>query len=63
MPPDTLFVEEDVYRWRALDEMTVAAAAVGAREAALWAADRLLREGQVPASEAARVQANIDRLR
>ena len=63
LPADSLFVEEDVYRWRALDEMSVAAAAVGARDAALWAANRLLTQGQLPPSELARVQANVARLR
>ncbi|HZZ92025.1 MAG TPA: glycosyltransferase [Usitatibacter sp.] len=63
LPPDVLFVEEDVYRWRALDEMSVAAAACGARAAAQWAMERLVREGQLPAPELARVQANLAKLR
>jgi glycosyltransferase involved in cell wall biosynthesis len=62
LPADVLFVEEDVYRWRALDEMSVAAAAVNARDAALWALGRLVREGQVPPAELGRVQANLKRL-
>jgi glycosyltransferase involved in cell wall biosynthesis len=62
-PPDSLFVEEEVYRWRALDEMSLAAAACGARAAAQWAMERLLREGHLPSTEVARVRANLARLR
>jgi glycosyltransferase involved in cell wall biosynthesis len=61
-PADVLFVEEDVYRWRALDEVSVAAAACGARDAARWAAQRLEREGHVPAAELPRIRANLARL-
>ena len=61
-PADVLFLEEEVYRWRALDEMSVAAAACGALDAARWAAQRLDREGRVPAAEIARVRANLARI-
>ena len=65
MPPtaDSLFVEEEIYRWRALDEMCLAAAACGARDAARWAAERLLRENRLPERERARVEGNLARLR
>ena len=59
---DVLFVEDEIYRWRALDEMSVAAAAVGANDAALWALGRLAREGQVPEPELPRVRKNLERL-
>jgi tetratricopeptide (TPR) repeat protein len=61
-PRDVLFVEDEIYRWRALDEMSVAAAAVGANEAALWALGRLAREGQVPEPELPRIRKNFERL-
>jgi hypothetical protein len=61
-PNDVLFVEDEIYRWRALDEMSVAAAAVGANDAALWALGRLAREGQVPEPELPRIRKNLARL-
>lgn len=61
-PADVLFVEDEIYRWRALDEMSVAAAAVGANDAALWALGRLAREGQVPQPELPRIRKNLERL-
>ncbi|HXS53127.1 MAG TPA: glycosyltransferase [Usitatibacter sp.] len=61
-PADLLFVEDEIYRWRALDEMSVAAAAVGANDAALWALGRLAREGHVPAHELPRIRKNLERL-
>ena len=62
-PADTLFIEEEIYRWRALDEMCLAAAACGARDAARWAAERLLRENRLPQGERARVEGNLAKLR
>lgn len=62
-PADALFVEQEIYRWRALDEMSVAAAAVGANDAALWALGRLASEGQVPDTELPRIRKNLERLR
>jgi len=61
-PDDVLFVEDDIYRWRALDEMSVAAAAVGANDAALWALGRLAREGYVPEPEMPRIRKNLERI-
>ena len=63
LPPDMLFVEDEIYRWRALDEMCLAAAACGARDAARWAAQRLLGENRLPEGERARVTGNLARLR
>ena len=61
-PGDVLFVEHEVYRWRALDELSVAAASVGANDAALWALRRLASEGQVPERELPRIRGNLERL-
>ena len=62
-PGDSLFVEAEIYRWRALDEMCLAAAGCGARDAARWAAERLLGENRLPDTERARVEGNLSRLR
>jgi tetratricopeptide (TPR) repeat protein len=63
VPGDSLFVEPEIYRWRALDEMCLAAAACGARDAARWAAERLLHENRLPERERARVEGNLAKLR
>ena len=61
-PADVLFIEDEIYRWRALDEMSVAAAAIGANDAALWALGRLAREGHLPEAELPRIRKNLERL-
>jgi hypothetical protein len=58
-PADLLFVDEEVYRWRSLDELSVAASWAGAMAEGRHAIDRLIAEGNVPASERARVEANL----
>lgn len=59
-PCDALFVEESIYVWRALDEYAAACFFVGRYGDALAANRRLLAEGKLPASEVARVRANLD---
>ena len=58
-PPDLLFVDLSVYRWRALDELATCAYYVGAYHEGRAAIERLLSEGHLPASERARVEANL----
>jgi tetratricopeptide (TPR) repeat protein len=58
-PADLLFVDDAVYRWRNLDELSVAASWVGALSEGRQAIDRLIAEGNVPASERSRVEDNL----
>lgn len=58
-PADQLFVEEDVYAWRALDELSIAAWYVGARDDGKRAAERLVTENRFPPSERARIEKNL----
>ncbi|MDB4958613.1 MAG: hypothetical protein JWO36_6182 [Myxococcales bacterium] len=57
-PRDTLFVLESAYRWRALDELAVAAFYTGHLDIAAAASARLLTEGRLPAGEIERVTKN-----
>lgn len=59
-PGDILFVDEDCYTWRGLDEFAVAASWVGRHRDALQACDRLLTEGFLPHAEVKRVKTNRD---
>ena len=61
-PGDILFVEEDCYTWRSLDEFAVAASWIGRNREALQACDRLLTESFLPNGEVARVRANRDHI-
>jgi glycosyltransferase involved in cell wall biosynthesis len=47
-PDDVLFVHRDVYEWRLLFELSIAAQWVGRSAEALRAIDRLLAEGRLP---------------
>jgi tetratricopeptide (TPR) repeat protein len=58
-PADLLFVDDDVYRWRSLDELSVAASWVGALSEGRQVIDRLIAEGNVPAPDLPRVEANL----
>ncbi|WP_440108119.1 glycosyltransferase [Acidovorax sp. BL-A-41-H1] len=59
MPPeDTLFVDMQVYAWRALDELAVSAFYTPHRELGRTALQQLLRRRTYPASEAARIESN-----
>lgn len=57
-PGDILFIDESVYAWRALDEVSVAAFWVGAYEEARAASEKLLA-GVVPPGDRPRVEANL----
>ncbi len=58
-PADQLFVEDDAYAWRALDELAIAAWYVGARDEGRAAAQRLLAEQRFPPSERERLERNL----
>ena len=58
-PADRLFVDDSVYGWRALDELSIAAYWVGQYEESLHAAQELLQREALPASERPRVEQNL----
>ncbi|MGB8339867.1 MAG: glycosyltransferase [Burkholderiales bacterium] len=58
-PSDKLFVDDSVYQWRNLDELSVAASWVGAKQEGKQAIDRLIGEQHLPASERPRVEGNL----
>ncbi len=65
LPADRLFVERDVYDWRCLDELGVAAYWVGEYQASREACVEVLRryrakEIQLPAETVQRIQQNLD---
>lgn len=60
LPADILFVRQDVYSWRLLDEFAVCAYWVGQYAEAAAAGERLLREGRFPPGEAARLKGNLE---
>ena len=57
-PADILFVDENVYRWRALDELSLAAFYAGHHDLGRRAMVRLFDEAQYPESERARLLRN-----
>ncbi|HET6631158.1 MAG TPA: glycosyltransferase [Rhodanobacteraceae bacterium] len=57
-PPDLLFVDAGVYRWRALDERAVAAYYIGRREECGRLCRQMLASPHLPPGERARVEAN-----
>jgi len=58
-PADQLFVEDAVYAWRALDELSIAAWHAGARDEGRRAAARLVAEKRFPPSERERIEKNL----
>jgi tetratricopeptide (TPR) repeat protein len=58
-PADMLFVDDAVYRWRSLDELGTSAWWAGAMADGRQATDRLLAEGNLPAAERPRIEANL----
>lgn len=57
-PSDVLFIDQNVYRWRAIDEYAIAAFYVGRCRESLKACRLLLDGSRIPTSEIERVQAN-----
>ena len=58
-PSDLLFVEDAVYRWRALDELAVSAFYVGRLEEGRAAMLRLVQEDCIPPTERQRMLKNL----
>ena len=58
-PQDQLFVEDAVYVWRALDELSIAAWHAGARDEGRRAAERLVAERRFPPTERERIEKNL----
>src|SRR6478609_2156405 len=58
-PTDRLFVDDSVYLWRALDELSIAAYWVGEYEESRTAAQELLKRDAVPTEERPRIEKNL----
>jgi hypothetical protein len=58
-PSDLLFVEDAVYRWRALDELAVSAFYAGKLDEGRIAMLRLLQEDSIPRTERQRIWKNL----
>lgn len=58
-PADILFVDTQVYAWRALDELAVSAFYTPHRELGRAALQRLLTERRYPEAQAQRIEANV----
>lgn len=59
-PDDSLFLEHDVYAWRSLYELSIAAWYVGEHGEGLRACHRLLHEDVLPPAERLAVEGNLD---
>ena len=57
---DTLFVNPDVYAWRAVDEQAVCALGIGEHEEAFTLCRRLLAQPNIPDEDRTRIAANRD---
>lgn len=55
---DILFIDTNVYKWMALDELSATAYFVHDYAAGMWASEKLLKENLLPPSEVDRVQKN-----
>jgi glycosyltransferase involved in cell wall biosynthesis len=58
-PPDVLFVDESVYAWRSLDELSIATYYTGKRVESRALTVRLLEENRMPEAERPRIEANL----
>jgi glycosyltransferase involved in cell wall biosynthesis len=58
-PNDRLFVDDSVYRWRALDELSIAAYWVGEYDESRDASGTLLQSEALPADQRARIEQNL----
>jgi tetratricopeptide (TPR) repeat protein len=58
-PDDTLFVDDSVYRWRRMDERSIAAYWIGRHAESAGLSRRLLDEGQLPEAHRERIQKNL----
>ena len=57
---DLLFVDEDLYNWRALDEQAVCASGIGKHEESFTLCRRLLARSDIPDDDRTRIAANRD---
>ncbi len=60
LPNDVLFVENDVYGWRSMDELSISAFYVGQYEQSKRLCETLLARADLPAKHRGRVQKNLD---
>lgn len=58
-PEDILFLDDDTYAWRALDEYSISAYWVGDRAGSAAACERLLASPLTPEAERSRIRANL----
>jgi hypothetical protein len=58
-PADTLFVDESVYTWQALDELAVSGYWIGRYQESADACRQLLGDGHLPPDEISRVEKNL----
>jgi hypothetical protein len=58
-PADILFVDDSVYRWRALDELAISTFYVGKKSESLALNQRLLEDPELPAHERPRIEKNM----
>lgn len=60
-PPDSFLVDEDIYRWRALDDLAGCYAnKLGQKDACVGALKRLLDSGRLPEEHVERVKGNLE---
>jgi hypothetical protein len=59
-PDDLLWIDEDVYNWRCLDEFAVSSYWTGDYAATAETCRELLEGGRLPAQQQARVRENLD---
>lgn len=55
---DILFIEEDVYNWKALDELAATAFYAFRFDEGLWAVEKIITSGHLPESERERIISN-----
>jgi hypothetical protein len=60
MPDDVLFVDREVYDWRALDEVGISAYYAGQFVEGVSACSALLTSGKLPAAHRARLEKNLE---
>ena len=59
-PPDILFLDDSVYSWRALDELSILDYWTGQYALSKTLGERLLLEGRAPQDERARIVENLN---
>jgi tetratricopeptide (TPR) repeat protein len=59
-PDDILFLDESVYDWRAVDELSIASYYLGDAQESLKLTEALLNNSNVPPTERARLERNLE---